>query len=158
MDTLFRARLRTTVLARRTEIDQNSLWHRAARFTGPRRMTHTRSETRPATPPATDELMSADELQKWFQTARPGEKCLYYRGNLALARAADHPVGMMALTKLVDTARRLGTPTGYLLGPSRHDRASVTEYGVGAAHLAQRRVQEDVYEYWISKSAVTVLK
>ncbi len=100
--------------------------------------------------------MTASGLLKWFSQAEPGQRCLYYRGNLAWARANKFGPGHDNLVELVNEARRLGTPSTLVVAPLKDK--SPDEYGQGLAHLAQKRVAEDVYEYWITKSAEAVLK
>ncbi len=112
--------------------------------------TPSKPEYRRSKSPATGTLMSAKGLLDWFSHAKIGERCLYYRGNLAWARANKFDPGHDDLMQLVNEARRLGTPSDLVVGPLK-DR-SPDEYGQGRAHLAQKRVAEDLYEYWITKS------
>ncbi len=119
-------------------------------------MTQSRSEIRAAKPQPTGTLMSAATLHKWFDRAEPGERCMYYRGNLVWARHNRHHPDHHKTIELADEARRLGTPSGYTAGP-RKSESEANKFGAGEAHLAQRRIEEDVYEYFITKSADVVL-
>ncbi len=118
-------------------------------------MTRSRTEIRSAKP-ETEVLMSARDLSTWFAGAAAGERCLYFRGNLACARADKFHPDHHKTIELADAARRLGTPSGHAAGPRRSE-SSATEFGTGQGHLAQRRIAEDDYEYFIVKSAKAVL-
>lgn len=100
--------------------------------------------------------MNAAQLDAWFRKAAPGERLRYYRGNLGWARADIHAPGARQLRELADAARLLGTPQHYEV----HIDSSASHApkpGQGLAHLAQRRIEADVYEYFITKSAKPVL-
>ncbi len=94
--------------------------------------------------------MTAAQLHAWFAKAAPGECIRYYRGNLVWERRRRE------VQQLADAARLLGTPQHYEVHIDSHP-SHAPKPGQGLAHLAQRRIEDDVYEYFITKAAEPVL-
>ncbi len=97
--------------------------------------------------------MTAPQLLEWFEQAQPGERLSYFTGNLARARGR---LGNPALVRLADAARELGTPQAYEVHLNKNASAAA-QLGQGLAHLAQRRIEAEKYEYYITKSREAVV-
>ena len=100
--------------------------------------------------------MTKAQLLDWFLQAAPGDRIRYYRGDLVLARHDIHALGARDLIELADAARSLGMPQFYEVHISSQPTRAV-ELGQGLAHLAQRRIAEGSYEYFITKAREAVV-
>ncbi len=100
--------------------------------------------------------MTAAQLLAWFAKAAPGERLRYYRGNLGEVRNRPRLPGARQIRELADAARLLGTPQHYEVHIDSQ-ASHAPKPGQGLAHLAQRRIEDDDYEYFITKSAEPVL-
>ena len=82
---------------------------------------------------------------------------MYYRGNLVFARHNTHTPNAREIIELADAARALGTPQLYEMMINKN-LSHARRLGKGLAHLAQRRLEEDKYEYWITKAREVVVE
>ena len=100
--------------------------------------------------------MTAAQLLAWFDQAVPGDRIRYYRGNLVLARHDIHAHSAGEVIELADAARSLGTPQIYEIHVNNQP-GRAAKLGQGLAHLAQRRIAEGSYEYFITKAREAVV-
>ncbi len=99
---------------------------------------------------------TAAKLLAWFDQAAPGDRIKYFHGDLARARHDVRALDARRIIELADAARKLGTPQNYEVHISTQP-AHALKPGQGRAHLAQRRLEEGSYEYFITKSAEEVV-
>ena len=96
------------------------------------------------------EVSSVKQFETWLLRAAPGDIAIYHGGLLAYDSLADP-----ALRALSDRVRACATDKGHpIFEPGGHQAKPHIALGLGLGDAVQKRIREDVYEYWFIKREV----